>query len=185
MISDPIPPADRRLVRRFATLVILIITAGLSAGCRPEPPAPTARVTSSETTPGTPRLTAVEKSLLEIVDAKPKSVDASMIRFRDVTDMTSITFVHVSGNSPDKHFPTANGSGLALFDYDGDGKLDIYFCTTRELPRSGPTKSKGNRLYRNKGDGTFEDVTELAGVGYNGFNHGVAVGRRIVCGCQY
>jgi enediyne biosynthesis protein E4 len=63
-----------------------------------------------------------------------------------------------------------------MFDYDGDGWLDLYFATTRNLPLGAPTKSGGNRLYRNRGDGTFEDVTRRAGVGFNGFNHGVAVG---------
>jgi hypothetical protein len=98
------------------------------------------------------------------------------IRFRDVTDATGIDFVHRSGNSPEKLYPTANGSGLAMLDYDGDGRLDLYFATTRNLPLEAPDRSVGNRLYRNRGDGTFEGVTERAGVGFRGFTHGVAVG---------
>ena len=62
-----------------------------------------------------------------------------------------------------------------MLDYDGDGLLDLYFATTRNLPLDAPTTSQGNKLYRNRGDGTFEDVTERAGVGFNGFCHGVAV----------
>jgi hypothetical protein len=84
--------------------------------------------------------------------------------------------VHCSGNSPEKEFPTCLGSGVALLDYDGDGWLDIYFATTRNLPFEAPDRSPGNRLYRNCGDGTFEDVTSRAGVGFRGFCHGVAVG---------
>jgi hypothetical protein len=99
-----------------------------------------------------------------------------VIRFHDVTDSTGITFVHCSGNSTDKDYPTANGSGVALFDYDGDGRLDLYFATTRNLPLDAPTESKGNRLYRNRGNWSFEDVTERAGVGYQGFCHGVTAG---------
>src|SRR5690606_39490311 len=72
--------------------------------------------------------------------------------------------------------PTANGSGAAVFDYDGDGFLDIYLVTTRNLPLDAPTESRGNRLYRNRGDLTFEDVTDSAGVGHDGFTHGVSVG---------
>ena len=63
-----------------------------------------------------------------------------------------------------------------MIDYDGDGRLDLYFATTRNFPLDAPTTSKGNKLYRNRGDGTFEDVTDRAGVGYHGFCHGVAVG---------
>jgi hypothetical protein len=61
-----------------------------------------------------------------------------------------------------------------LLDYDGDGWLDIYFASTRKLPLNAPDESMGNRLYRNRGDGTFEDVTRRAGVAFHGFCHGLA-----------
>jgi hypothetical protein len=109
---------------------------------------------------------------------RPDSAPAEpvTIRFRDGSTTCGIDFVHCSGISPEKLYPTANGSGLAVFDYDGDGWLDLYFATTRNLPLSAPSESGGNRLYRNRGDGTFEDVTQRAGVGFHGFDHGVAVG---------
>jgi hypothetical protein len=97
------------------------------------------------------------------------------IRFRDVSESCGIRFVHKSGTSAEKEFPTCLGSGVAMLDYDGDGWLDLYFATTRILPVSAADSSPGNRLYRNRRDGTFEDVTERAGVGFHGFNHGVAV----------
>jgi enediyne biosynthesis protein E4 len=100
--------------------------------------------------------------------------ERSPIRFREVVEGSGIDFVHVSGISPDKNYPTANGSGVAMLDYDGDGRLDLYFATTRNFPLDAPTASRGNRLYRNRGDGKFEDVTERAGVGYRGFCQGVA-----------
>ena len=70
--------------------------------------------------------------------------------------------------------PTA--AAWRMLDYDGDGRLDLYFATTRNLPMDAPTRSMGNRLYRNRGDGTFEDTTDRAGVGFRGFTHGLAVG---------
>jgi hypothetical protein len=63
-----------------------------------------------------------------------------------------------------------------MLDYDGDGRLDLYFATTRNFPLDAPTTSQGNKLYRNRGDGTFEDVTQRAGVAFHGFCHGVTVG---------
>jgi hypothetical protein len=75
----------------------------------------------------------------------------------------------------EKHFPTANGSGLAIFDFDGDGLMDLYFATCTLLP-SGTARKGPNRLYRNQGDGTFRDVTESSGLGFAGFCHGIVVG---------
>jgi enediyne biosynthesis protein E4 len=157
-------------MRRAGRPIALALVAGLLGGCgtgagspgleRPREPGPKPKV-----------LDAVPL----IVPDRPAGSPAA-IRFRDVTDASGIDFIHVSGNSPEKYFPTSNGSGVAMIDYDGDGRLDLYFATTRELPLDGPTRSKGNRLYRNLGGGKFEDVTDAAGVGYKGFTHGLAVG---------
>ena len=66
------------------------------------------------------------------------SVGSSPIRFREITATSGITFVHCSGNSAEKEFPTCLGSGVALLDYDGDGWLDLYLATTRNLAVRGP-----------------------------------------------
>lgn len=101
---------------------------------------------------------------------------ASKIRFRQAGAETGIRFVHSSGNSPEKHFPTSNGSGVAIFDYDNDGLMDLYFATTRNFPLDAPSASQGNALYRNKGSGKFEDVTQASALVFRGFTHGVAAG---------
>ena len=62
-----------------------------------------------------------------------------------------------------------------MLDYDCDGWMDLYCSNTRHLPLDKPSDAMGNRLYRNRGDNTFENVTEQAGVGFRGFNHGVTV----------
>jgi hypothetical protein len=159
-------------------IALLGLTSLALAGCRHKqavsatgrvaPPAVTATIATipRDPTPSPPR----RRQSAADPDGRPT------IRFREVTQTAGVAFTHVSGNSPEKYYPTGNGSGVALVDYDGDGRLDLYFATTRNLPLDAPTTSQGNKLYRSRGDGTFEDVTARAGVGFRGFCHGVAVG---------
>ncbi len=101
--------------------------------------------------------------------------ETSPFRFTDITQEAGIDFVHFSGMTPEKHFPTANGSGVAIFDYDGDGRMDLYFATATLLPLGTAVKGP-NRLYRNLGGGKFQDVTEKSGLGFRGFCHGIIAG---------
>jgi hypothetical protein len=103
------------------------------------------------------------------------------VRFVPVTDEAGIRFVHSFGDANLSNLVEAAGSGAAFFDYDNDGNLDIYLATgkfDKEVSRGDPPKHEAtNRLYRNRGDGTFEDVTKKARVGCEGkFSAGVAVG---------
>ncbi|WZO99849.1 CRTAC1 family protein [Isosphaeraceae bacterium EP7] len=161
----------------LSPLAIVVLTL-LAQGCRPASSSPSA-------TDSTPVPPASSAGRMEPPAASPRTVRSAHrlavdpddhIRFRDATEATGIRFTHTSGNTPEKLYPTANGSGLAMLDYDGDGRLDLYFSTTRHLPIGTESPSKGNALYRNKGDGTFEDVTARAGVGFDGFNQGVVAG---------
>jgi len=70
----------------------------------------------------------------------------------------------------------SGGSGLALFDADGDEDLDLYLVNGWKLAGSTVVERGKNRLYRNRGDGRFDDVTDAAGVGDDGWGCGVAVG---------
>ena len=104
-----------------------------------------------------------------------KQTESSPFRFAEIAREAGIDFVHFSGMTEEKHFPTANGSGVAVFDYDNDGLLDIYFATATLLPLG--TAEKGpNRLYKNLGNNRFQDVTEASGLGYRGFCHGIIAG---------
>ncbi|HZW30638.1 MAG TPA: CRTAC1 family protein [Isosphaeraceae bacterium] len=96
-------------------------------------------------------------------------------RFVDIQPDSGVDFVHVSGMTPEKLFPTANGSGVALFDADGDGRLDLYFATGNRLPLSS-APAASNRLYKNLGGGKFRDETERSGLGFRGYCHGITVG---------
>lgn len=103
---------------------------------------------------------------------------AEPLTFTDITAETGIDFRHTDGRTGELYFIETIGSGVALFDYDNDGWLDIYFVNAGDTPgRDGRDESSGaNRLYRNDADGTFTDVTESAGVGDVGYGTGVCVG---------
>ena len=105
------------------------------------------------------------------------SRDPGPFRFADIQPASGIDFVHVSGSDQRKLYPTAFGSGVALFDFDGDGRLDLYFATFAPLPRpDGAGPGPTNKLYRNLGDGHFADATAAAGLGFAGYCHGIIVG---------
>ena len=60
--------------------------------------------------------------------------EPSPFRFTQIREAAGVDFKQVSGMDRDKHFPTANGSGLAIFDYDGDGLMDLYFASFNPMP---------------------------------------------------
>ncbi|MCL4191395.1 MAG: VCBS repeat-containing protein [Thermoguttaceae bacterium] len=96
------------------------------------------------------------------------------IQLRDVTPQTRITFRHTDGSSGRRYIVETVTAGLATFDYDGDGLIDIYFVNGAPLPGTKTDVPPKDALYRNNGDWTFSDVTEQAGVGEMGFGLGVA-----------
>ncbi len=97
------------------------------------------------------------------------------ISFTAVTAAAGLQFRHVDGRSGQRYFLETVGSGVAFFDYDGDGLTDIYFVNSADLPGFSSSIPPTNRLYRNNGEGTFTDVTEQAGVGDTGYGAGCAV----------
>jgi enediyne biosynthesis protein E4 len=82
-----------------------------------------------------------------------------------------------SCETPQRHAPETMAGGVAVFDYDRDGNLDIFFTNGADINTLKKDSPKyWNRLFRNNGDGTFTDVTEKAGLKGTGFDVGVAVG---------
>jgi enediyne biosynthesis protein E4 len=104
--------------------------------------------------------------------------------FVDMTERCGVHFLHRASPTAKKYLPETMGAGVAVFDYDNDGLLDLYFVNGAPIADSTSAgtipKKTGpeywNRLYRQKKDGTFEDVTERAGVAGTGYGMGVAVG---------
>ena len=141
--------------------VLLPLVAGLTLSLQaqtPSPAAPSARAASS---------------------SKPTPGD-----FVDITQSSHVLFNGEASHTSKKYLIETMGSGVALFDYDNDGRLDIFLANG--APLSDPTplgtipQKTGpkywNRLFHQKPDGTFEDVTEKAGLQGIGYDMGVAVG---------
>jgi hypothetical protein len=96
--------------------------------------------------------------------------------FEEAAAARGLSFVHVSGNMPGRYlFPEIHAGGAALFDADGDGDLDAYLVQSGGLTVPAAERP-GNRLYLNRGDGSFEDATEGSGAADRGFGMGVAAG---------
>jgi hypothetical protein len=104
--------------------------------------------------------------------------------FIDVTEKLGIHFRQQASPTSKKYLLETMGSGVALFDYDNDGRLDIFFANGARLddptPKGTIPKKDDprywNRLYHQKLDGSFEDVTDKAGLAGIGYSTGVAVG---------
>lgn len=105
-------------------------------------------------------------------------------KFVDFTEKLGIHFRQQASKTSRKYLLETMGSGIAVFDYDNDGRLDLFFANGARIDdpmakgsipkKDGP--SYWNRLYHQKSDGTFEDVTEKAGLAGSGYSTGVAVG---------
>jgi enediyne biosynthesis protein E4 len=99
------------------------------------------------------------------------------IRFEEVAQRAGLKYITTNGNTENKNQPQTMVAGVALFDYDGDGYLDVYFVGGAAIPSlQKETPAYWNRLFHNNHDGTFTDVTEKAGLAGAGYGSGVAVG---------
>lgn len=100
-----------------------------------------------------------------------------VVQYEDIAHKAGLKFRHVSGHAEGKQYILeTTGSGVALFDFDSDGLLDIFLVNGQPwtLPQAGPAPT--SRLFRNLGGLRFEDVTEEAGLIRSGWGQGVCVG---------
>ena len=95
-------------------------------------------------------------------------------RFLDITEQAGIRFTHVNGASGKKYLPETMGSGCAFFDFDSDGDQDILLVNSMAWPGAPAGRSATPALYRNKGNGTFEDATKGSGLDRSVYGMGVA-----------
>jgi hypothetical protein len=103
------------------------------------------------------------------------ATQADDLRFTEISRQAGITFKHIF-SAEKKYIAESMSGGVALFDYDNDGYLDIYFVNSLTVDLAKSHQNTRSALYHNNGDNSFTDVTDKAGVGDIGFGMGVAVG---------
>jgi hypothetical protein len=121
-------------------------------------------------------------TLAQVKQSRPTAPTPA--EFVDVTSSLGVQFQHAAPHTSKKYLLETMGSGVALFDYDNDGRLDLFVVNGAEIndpssPGTIPQKTGPkywNRLYHQKPDGGFQDVTEQAGLQGAGYGMGVAVG---------
>jgi hypothetical protein len=157
--SKPADQADAPRVR-IAPLAMAVLAALGVTGCNPA-----ADNTGSAKPPQPPAL--------PIATVTPPLPAESSDLFEDITEKAGIRFVHQYCDTRISNILESNGAGGAWLDYDGDGLMDFYLVNSG--PMDGVTRHakdtvrQPNALYRNRGDGTFENVTRKAGVEGSGY----------------
>ncbi len=158
------------MIRRACTraaVAMAIAAAACSDGAEGDR-APDPRVDSTAPRAGT--LAPSAPGSADVLDGAPR------FRFVDIAKESGITAITWCGRPEKPHLLESGGSGIALVDVDGDGDLDAYVVSAWRLAGAEIVEKTPNRLYRNRGDGTFDDVTEAAGVGDTGWGQGIAAG---------
>jgi hypothetical protein len=157
---------------RVKALILLIDCAAVHTFAQQPSPSPT------------PERTGRSYSAAELSKTPPSPGPQarSPLTFTDITAQSGVNFVHAASKTPSKYLLETMGGGVAIFDFDNDGRVDLFFTngaalkdrmSKDEFPEK--TQSKyWNRLYRQKPDGTFTDVTERAGLKGVGYSMGVA-----------
>jgi hypothetical protein len=113
------------------------------------------------------------------VDGRAAAATPAPGLYTNTARAAGIDFRHSHGGHGRHYLLETTGAGVAAFDYDGDGHVDIFFLQSGQLPwegRAARSPAPLNRLYRNRGDGTFQDVTSGSGLEDTGYGQGVAVG---------
>lgn len=113
-----------------------------------------------------------------VLQATASANPASPVQFVDVAREAGLTTTNVWGGTDHKRYIIeAKGSGIAFFDYDHDGWLDIYLTNGTRFGEQWPAgQAPTSHLYKNNRDGTFTDVTEKSGLARTGWQTGICVG---------
>ena len=158
-------------VNQFASFTLLLVCVTLSSHAQQSSPTPPERTGRSYSTPDLPK------------NPPPPDPQArSPLTFTDITAKSGINFRHAASKTSLKYLLETMGAGVAIFDFDNDGQMDLFFTNGAALKDAMSKDELGdkrqpkyrNRLYRQKSDGTFTDVTDRAGLKGAGYSMGVA-----------
>ncbi|HEX8457863.1 MAG TPA: CRTAC1 family protein [Pyrinomonadaceae bacterium] len=181
-ISSSLARRLSSLVSHVATTIALCLSVNFIAlHARAQQPAPQPTPTPQQQRTGR----SYDGGLPAKAPPPPAPQSPSPVTFTDITAAARIDFKHAASPTSRKYLLESMGAGVALFDYDADGRLDIYFTNGARLEDPMPAADARpdkrdarfwNRLYRQRSDGTFEDATERAGVRGLGYDMGAAAG---------
>jgi hypothetical protein len=170
--------AGIRFCGALTALGLLALVA--TVGCNKEPESgllnSASRDNSVESSDRQPALTGSAPPNRQPHNAEPAAAGSGNILLTDITADTGIDFRHTDGSSGRRYIVETVTAGLALFDYDLDGDIDIYFVNGAPLMGTQVDEPPTNALYRNDGGMRFTDVTRESGTGDVGYGLGVAIG---------
>jgi len=153
---------------------VSIVAALLAAGCGD---------TGGDTAAGPPPAEAAEHANAPTPGPQdepvpePAATSAQDAWFTEITGQVGLDFTHETGATGQFYLPEIMCSGAAIYDFDGDGRLDLYLVNGNFSPDLGGRETEHvNRLFRQEEDGRFVDATEMSGLGDGGYGMGVAVG---------
>ncbi|HWF87287.1 MAG TPA: CRTAC1 family protein [Pyrinomonadaceae bacterium] len=157
-------------VNRLASLVLFLLFVTVHAPAQQPSPTPE-RTGRSYSTPDLPK-----------TPPPPGPQARSPVTFTNITAQSGVSFIHAAAKTSAKYLLETMGGGVAIFDFDNDGRMDLFFTNGAALKQAMskddlPDKSDPkywNRLFQQKPDGTFKDVTEHAGLKGAGYSMGVA-----------
>jgi hypothetical protein len=111
-------------------------------------------------------------------DARQQTIPATSadVVFRNIAAAAGIGVTHVNGASPDKYFAEIMGSGGLFFDFDDDGWIDVFIVDGGSIADPRVAATAKHRLFRNRGNGTFEDVTTQSGIRHREYGMGACAG---------
>ena len=115
---------------------------------------------------------------IPVIPRREVGATPAIPRFEDDAKASGLVFRFDNGATSDRQLPEAMSGGVGLLDFDGDGWLDVYLIQGGPFPPPTARPTMGDRLFRNRRDGTFEDATGRAGLDRfpGGYSQGVAVG---------
>lgn len=143
----------------------LVSACWLASSCNDAPKAPTASSARSDDPAASSTTSGTSKPVVAFVSLQERSAAAG------------VNFQHHSGARGQRVMIEQLGGGVAVFDYDGDGRQDLYFVDSGEVPVTTDAQAPGgNKLYRNLGGWKFEDVSAKSGAAGRGYMLGAVVG---------